>query len=458
LFDSSKTDEAQPVLPVEPVLSKIPVAQHSRKKKRTLEEMCESLPVEELTQDLSDDEKMNADGTPLCYIGVEYVRSELVMERAKAKVVKHFRKVYADRTLEAETGDTEIRKPEMPPPLLRHSYASASVVTDVLIKKYVDAMPLYRQEQMWSRMGIHLQRGTMANWVMLISDTYLNCFWQRLKQELLSQAVIHADETVLQVLKEDNRPATSDSRMWVYASSKRAEKQIRCFEYRDSRKGECARDFLTGFQGALVSDGYSGYGKVSCSVHGGCWAHMRRKWVEAMPKGVASKVSTAAQGYDLCNRLFAAEQTLEALSDNERTKQRQIVCAPILAEYWSWLDTIQSPSGKLKDAVVYAHNQKEVLCAFLSHGEMEISNNQVENAIRPFVVGRKGWLFSDTPRGAKASAIVYSLMETAKANGLNLEKYLYHLLTVLPERLGKSETLWIEDLLPWTQEMQGFAL
>ncbi|MEG2350965.1 MAG: transposase, partial [Hungatella sp.] len=165
---------------------------------------------------------MNADGTPLCYIGVEYVRSELVMERAKAKVVKHFRKVYADRTLEAETGDTEIRKPEMPPPLLRHSYASASVVTDVLIKKYVDAMPLYRQEQMWSRTGIRLQRGTMANWVMLISDTYLNCFWQRLKQELLSQAMIHADETVLQVLKEDNRPATSDSRMWVYASSKRA--------------------------------------------------------------------------------------------------------------------------------------------------------------------------------------------------------------------------------------------
>ncbi|MEG2355901.1 MAG: transposase [Clostridia bacterium] len=139
-------------------------------------------------------------------------------------------------------------------------------------------------------------------------------------------------------------------------------------------------------------------------------------------------------------------------------KQRQIVCAPISAEYWSWLATIQSPSGKLKDAAVYARNQKEVLCAFLSHGEMEISNNQVENAIRPFVVGRKGWLFSDTPRGAKASAIIYSLMETAKANGLNLEKYLYHLLTVLPERLGKSETLWIEDLLPWTQEMQGFAL
>lgn len=458
LFDSAETDEPKPILPVEPELSKIPVAQHSRKKKRTLEELCENLPVEELTQDLSDEEKQNAEGTPLSYIGREYVRSELVMERAKAKVIKHFRKVYADRALEAETGDTEIRKPEMPPPLLQHSYASASVVTDVLVKKYADAMPLYRQEQMWNRMGIHLQRGTMANWVMLVSDTYLNLFWQQMKLELLSQSVIHADETVLQVLKEDNRPATSDSRMWVYASSKRAAKQIRCFEYRDSRKGECAKDFLTGFQGALVSDGYAGYNKVLAIVRGGCWAHVRRKWFEAMPKGTNSKVSTAAQGYEFCNRLFAAEQTLEALSDDERAKQRKIICAPILEEYWSWLNTILCPSGKLKDAVVYSLNQKEYLCTFLSHGNMEISNNQVENAIRPFVVGRKGWLFSDTPRGAKASAIVYSLMETAKANGLNLEKYLLHLLTVLPERFSNSVAPCIDDLLPWAVEMRGFAL
>ena len=141
------------------------------------------------------------------------VRTELVMERAKAKVVKHFRKVYADREAESETGFATIFKPVMPAPLLQHSYASASVVTDVLAKKYVDAMPLYRQEQMWKRMGINLKRGTMANWVMLVADTYFRLFWQRTKEELLTQSVIHADETVLQVLKKENRSATADSRM-----------------------------------------------------------------------------------------------------------------------------------------------------------------------------------------------------------------------------------------------------
>ena len=434
----------------------IHVSGHSRKKKRTLEELCASLPVEERIVDLPEDEKVNANGHALACIGQEYIRTELVLERAKAKVVKHYRKVYADHELEQETGYSEVFKPVMPPPLLAHSYASASVVTDVLMKKYVDAMPLYRQEQMWKRMGVELKRGTMANWVIQVADLYLRPFWKRIRSELLTQSTIHADETVIQVLKEKGKPATSESRMWVYSSAKRADIQLRCFEYRESRSGKWAKTFLEGFSGVLITDGYSGYNKVQDAKRAGCWAHMRRKWLEAMPEGADAKTCKAAQGYEFCNRLFELERQFEGLTTEERLIQRKEKSGPILEAYWTWLYTIPRPTGKLKDAVTYAQNQKAHLSAFLEHGEIEISNNQVENAIRPFVVGRKGWLFADTPQGAEASALIYSLMETAKANHLRLDDYLLHLLSILPERAEQRKDFEMDDLLPWSEEMKSW--
>ena len=457
LFDTpEKSEEKSNPEPSQNPEKEICVSGHSRKKKRTLEELCATLPVEERIVDLPDEEKANANGQALVCIGQEYIRTELVLERAKAKVVKHYRKVYADRQLEQETGYSEVFKPVMPPPLLAHSYASASVVTDVLMKKYVDAMPLYRQEQMWKRMGVELKRGTMANWVIQVADLYLRPFWKRIRSELLTQSTIHADETVMQVLKEKGKPATSESRMWVYSSAKRADIQLRCFEYRESRSGKWAQTFLEGFKGVLISDGYSGYNKVQGAERAGCWAHMRRKWLEAMPEGADAKTCKAAEGYEFCNRLFELERQFEGLTAEERLIQRKEKSGPILEAYWTWLNTIPRPTGKLKDAVTYAQNQKAHLCAFLEHGEIEISNNQVENAIRPFVVGRKGWLFADTPQGAEASAIIYSLMETAKANSLRLDDYLLHLLSIMPERAEQNKDFEIDDLLPWSEEMKSW--
>lgn len=457
LFDMQTETEETPAPEPSPHSEKeIHVSGHSRKKKRTLEELCATLPVEERIVDLPDDEKVNANGHALACIGQEYIRTELVLERAKAKVVKHYRKVYADRQLEQETGYSEVFKPVMPPPLLAHSYASASVVTDVLMKKYVDAMPLYRQEQMWKRMGVELKRGTMANWVIQVADLYLRPFWKRIRSELLTQSTIHADETVMQVLKEKGKPASSESRMWVYSSAKRADIQLRCFEYQESRSGKWAQTFLEGFKGVLITDGYSGYNKVRDAERAGCWAHMRRKWLEAMPEGADAKTCKAVQGYEFCNRLFELERQFEELSVEERLRQRKEKSGPVLEAYWTWLNTIPRPTGKLKDAVTYAQNQKAHLSAFLEHGEIEISNNQVENAIRPFVIGRKGWLFADTPQGAEASAIIYSLMETAKANHLRLDDYLLHLLSIMPERAEQCKDFEIDDLLPWSEEMKSW--
>lgn len=460
LFDKPEVEEAGTTEAAETDATRhaeaqVPVASHSRKKKRTLEELCASLPVEEQVVDLPEEEKRNGNGLQLVCIGQEYVRTELVLERARAKVVKHYRKVYADREAEDETGCTEIYKPSLSAPLLPHSYVSASVATEVLVRKYVDGMPLYRQEQMWKRMGVALSRGTMANWVIQIAELYFLPFQQRMREALLSQGVVHADETVLQVLKEENKSASSKSRMWVYASAKWSDVQIRCFDYRDNRNGESAKAFLAGFEGILISDGYSGYNKVPEVTRAGCWAHVRRKWLEAMPEGATVSNSKAAYGYELCNRLFAVERKLETLSAQERQRQRQEKSGPILDTYWAWLDTIFKPSGKLKDAVTYSRNQKQYLSTFLTHGEIEISNNQVENAIRPFVIGRKGWLFADTPKGARASAILYSVMETAKANGLNLDAYIQHLLSVLPNRFASDGTAQLDDLLPCSVEMRA---
>ncbi len=457
MFDTpEKSEEMSNPEPSQNPEKEICVSGHSRKKKRTLEELCATLPVEERIVDLPDDEKVNLNGHALVCIGQEYIRTELVLERAKAKVVKHYRNVYADRELEQETGYSEVFKPVMPPPLLAHSYASASVVADVLMKKYVDAMPLYRQEQMWKRMGVELKHGTMTNWVIQVAGLYLRPFWKRIWSELLTQSAIHADETVMQVHKEKDRPDTSESRMWVYSSAKCADIQLRCFEYRESRSGKWAKAFLEGFSGVLITDGYSGYNKVQDAEHAGCWAHMRRKWLDAMPEGADAKTCKAAQGYEFCNRLFELERAFERLSAEERLIQRKEKSVPVLEAYWTWLDTIPRPTGKLKDAVTYAQNQKAYLCAFLEHGEIEISNNQVENAIRPFVIGRKGWLFADTPQGAEASAIIYSLMETAKANSLRLDDYLLHLLSTLPERAEQSKDFEIDDLLPWSEEMKSW--
>ena len=437
----------------------IEVAAHTRKRRRTHEEMFGDLPVVEETEDLPEEEKVNANGVPLVCVGREYIRTELEVERVKARVVKHYRLVYKDAEFAEQYGDTPIIAPRMPVPLLPHSYLSRSLATDMLVRKFADALPLYRQEQIWKRQGVFLRRGTMANWVIQLSNRYFRRLWKRMKEKLLKQGVIHADETVIQVLKEKGRSPTSESRMWVYASSKRADVQIRIFEYRDSRSGDCAVEFLGDFHGILISDGYSGYNKLLNVIRAGCWAHMQRKWREAMPKGEIGKKSVAAQGYKFCNRLFRLERNMEKLNDADRQAKRQEKSKQIIDEYYAWIETITHPTGKLKEAVTYAINQKEFLCAFLDHGEIEISNNQVENAIRPFVVGRKGWLFSDTPEGAEALAIVYTLTETAKANNLRLENYIEHLLTVLPERLADDPDADIDDLLPWADAMhKKFAM
>ena len=445
----NEAEKEQDAKAEEPTPETFTVAEHKRKKKRSQEEILAELPVEEVVYELNEDQLncIKCSGI-LRLIGKELVRKEIITIPAQTKMLYYFSCSYACDHCEKETGYASIYKAKTPPPLMKHSMASPSSVADVMTRKYVDGLPLYRQEQIWKRNGVQLSRNTLANWVIQCSQGWLKPIYKRLKKHLLEEPLISADETVVQVLKEPGRPATSDSRMWVYTSGSQAKRHIRIFEYQPTRGAEYPKRFLSGFKGLLQTDGYVSYDKVEGVTRCGCWAHARRKWREAMPRGATKETSKAAVGFDYCNKLFTWEKELNKLQNGRDERAR--IMKPVLDTYWKWLDTVDPEAGsKLETAVIYSKNQREYLCTFLNHKEADISNNLAENCIRPFVVGRKNWLFCDTVKGADSSAIVYSLVESAKANGVDPYSYLLRVLTFMPY-LGKTPPNEdLDKLMPW---------
>ena len=252
---------------------------------------------------------------------------------------------YACKKCEQDTGYAHMISTKAPTPLMKHSLASPSTVADVMTKKYADGLPLARQEKIWAREGVYLSRATMANWVIQCTQVWLKSLLRHMKQQLLEQSVIHADETVVQVLKEEGKTATSESRMWVYASGERSKKHIRIFEYQPDRSGKRPESFLKGFAGCLVTDGYAGYNQVQKVIHCGCWTHMKRKWREAMPDGATVKTSKAAVGFRYCNKMFSLEKKCANLNDAYRKEYRQNVILPVLEEYFCWVNTLNPEKG-----------------------------------------------------------------------------------------------------------------
>ena len=440
----------------EPTEETFAVKAHARKKKRTLDEITANLPEKEILLELPEEQLVCGKcGGKFKAIGKKFVRREMQVIPRQVKILAYYTVTYACEHCEKDTGFAHIASAKPPVPLMKHSLASPSSVADIMAKKYADGLPLARQEKIWAREGVELSRATMSNWVIQCSQTWLKPLYKHMKQCLLEQNVIHADESVVQVLKEDGKTASSESRMWVYASGDRSPIPVRIFEYQPDRSGKRPESFLRGFTGCLVTDGYSGYNQVQKVIHCGCWAHMKRKWREAMPDGATVQTSKAAVGFQYCNRLFSLEKKCANLKDKYRKEYRQNIILPVLEEYFCWVNTLDPEKGsKLAEAVTYARNQKTALMVFVDHGDVPISNNLAENAIRPFAVGRKNWLFCDTVKGAESSAIVYTMVETAKANGLDPYEYLLYALSVLPY-YGKSiPHEMLESTMPWSSEVQ----
>ncbi len=451
-FFDEVENEQNPKLP-EPDLEQL-VKEHVRKKKRSRDEMLgDDVESAEIIADLPESSLICGCGCKMVPIGKKFIREELEFIPASVRRIKYYVRTYTCKQCEERENISRIRSGKAPTPLLKHSLASPSTVAHIMTQKYVDGLPLARQEKIWAREGVALSRATMANWVIQCAQKWLKPAYNHMKRKLLESAVIYADETVVQVLKEDGKPASSESRMWVYGSDGRNGQPIRVFEYQPDRSGKHAEKFLKKFSGCLVTDGYAGYNKVEGVTRFGCWAHMRRKWKEAMPKGATMANSKAAVGFNFCTKIFNMEKKFADDSPYFRQTKRQLMAEPLVDEYFLWVKTVNpTPGTKLADAVKYAQNQEQYLRAFLTHGEVEISNNFAENAIRPFAVGRKNWLFCDTTKGAESSAIVYTIVETAKANGQNPFEYLQWLLRSMTYYPQAPSSDSLEGLMPWNLE------
>jgi transposase len=386
-------------------------------------------------------------------MGHETIRRELKLIPAKAVIVEHVRKVYACRHCERDECGVPILKAAVSNPVIKGSFASPEAVAHIAVQKFVMGIPLYRQEQEWNRYGINLTRQTLSNWLIKATFDWLEPIYDVLKEMLCMRKVLHADETSLQVLREPEKPPESKSYMWLYRTSGDTKNSIILYEYQPNRKAEHPKLFLKDFTGYIHTDGYDGYHDLPDTVKiVGCFAHARRKFDEAV-KGMPKKDqanSLAMTGKRFCDKLFALERDFADLPADERLPKRQELSKPVFDELYRWVNSLEpSPKTGLYTAIVYMRNQREYLERYLEDGRLEISNNRAERSIKPFVIGRKNWLFANTPRGAKASAILYSIIETAKENGLKPFEYLRFLLETLPN----SESDALEHLMPWSPSL-----
>ena len=384
----------------------------------------------------------------------EVVSEQLDIVPAKVRVLRHIRGKYRCPSCEGH-----LRTAAMPAQPLPKSFASPGLLAFIVTAKYVDGLPLYRQQQQLGRIGVELSRTTLARWVVGMGELVVPLM-NLLHEELLGRAYVLMDETTVQVLKEPGKAPETKSQLWALMSPG-PEPPIVVFDYDPTRAGEVPRRLLAGFTGALHTDGYSGYGPAVREydlVHLACWAHARRGFVEVLkslglnpkklPANPPAKARRALVALQHIRTLYAIERRIRNQSAHERRAARQAESVPVLNKLRAWLDDTRDkilPSGKLGKALGYLHNQWPALVRYCDDGRYGIDTNPVENSIRPFCLGRRNWLFADSVAGARASARLYSLVQCAKANGLEPYAYLRRVFTNLPRAQSLGD---IEALLP----------
>lgn len=359
----------------------------------------------------------------------------------------------------AGTDSETIIRAEKPAEMWSNSIATPSLVSSIIFGKYVNAVPLYRQEKTYAENNVYLSRATMANWMIKASDLYLKYYYEGLKQKLIHESILHADETPFEVTK-DGRDAGSKSYMWVYRTADPREPKVILYDYRHTRSYDHLKEFLTGYHGTLICDGYEAYHKLAREnpddfTVAGCWVHLKRKFSALIKAEGASKSkgTLADTAVKKISKIFHENNKLKDLPDPEKLKKRQEIIQPLVDDFFAWVRKYQpyvasgSETGK---GFAYALNQEPYLRVFLTDPRVPMDNNPAEQAIRPFTVGRKNWVMIDTPRGAEASAVLYSLVETAKANNLRIYDYIAYLLEELPKHVHDLTYEIPDSLYPWS--------
>ena len=457
LFDEAEVEQDLSLLEEETV-----IREHTRKKKATHEDLFKGLKVEKVVIPLPEEDQVcPVCGTQMVLIGEEYVRRELEFIPATCKVIEYYSQSYGCPCCKEGLGDTEkpvIVKSQVQKALVGKGPATASTVAWTMYQKYANGLPLYRQEKDWKQYGAQISRTTLANWIIDCSRNYFQPMYDYFHRELLKRSFAMADETRVQVLKEEERRAQTQSFMWLFRSGEDGLPAIILYGYSPTRSGSHAKEFLEGYHGYLETDGYQGYNSLPDIKRCSCWAHIRRYFIDAVPKGKQYDYSLpAVQGVQYCNRLFAIEDSIHKKYPGDYEKRKQLRLEkekPVLEAFWSWLEQ-QKPvrNTRMDKAVNYVLNRRETAQTYLEDGRCSFTNNLSENAIRPFAVGRKNWLFSDSVEGANASAVVYTMVEMAKAHDLNVYEYLKILLDHRPTKEMTDDQL--AELAPWSEKLQS---
>ena len=431
------------------------VVVHRKKRKGKRDEDLEGFEAITVDHELSDEEL--AEKFPEGWYELDdEVYRKLEVEPAVFKVIEHHIKVYKGK-------DGTIVKGKHPKEMLNNSIATPSLAAFIMNAKYVNAVPLYRQEQELARNDVNISRQVMANWMITTSERYLSLVYDRLKAEITKGRVAHADETPVQVTK-DGRKGMHKSYMWVYRTGSMCKANAAIvYDYQKTRKADAPRAFLEGFKGKLVCDGYQVYHTLENDsgtdfTVAGCWIHARRPFADVIKSLGPDKAAgtLAYEAYVQIQNIYHTDNALKKLPPSDRKKKRKKLVKPLVDEFFDWAGKAQyaaAGSDKTKKGIQYCLNQEKYLRAFLDDPAIPLDNNLAEQAIRPFCVGRNNWKLIDTINGAHASAIIYSIVETAKANDLNIYKYLKYLLTEIPQHMDDTDTDFIEDLLPWSKSL-----
>lgn len=454
LFDMPEKEFPMAEAPAEDKLSDV---RGHKRKTRGRKPIPEDIPRVEVTHDIPDDQKVCQCGCMKTCCGQE-VSEQLDIIPAQMRVIRNIRLKYACKACEGVDDDgPTVSIARMPDQIIPKCIGTPGLIAFVLVAKFVDALPFYRQEKQFLRIGVQISRATMCNWARKVGESF-DILLEMLKKEILSGPLINIDETPVQVLNEPNRSNQTISYMWIFKGGT-PENPVILFEYHPSRSGDIPAAFLDGYEGVVQTDGYVGYSfldAVKSIMHMACWAHVRRKFVAVLkaagkPKdGKQPKPGLADQALEYIRKLYKIERDTreQGLTGEDLLHERQEKAGPVIAEFKEWLDEkIEQvpPKSLLGKAMHYALNQWPRLVVWLLSPFVTLDNNLVENAIRPFAIGRKNWLFSATPEGAAASAAIYTIIETAKANGLEPYWYLRYLLERLPEAMTEDD---FKALLP----------
>ncbi|BAQ09971.1 transposase IS66 [Bacillus sp. OxB-1] len=383
-------------------------------------------------------------------IGGTIVREEALFIPATMKKVQHMEHAYECIHCKNDVSlPAQIVRGKAPQPAIQRSIAGPSVLAKAIYDKFIQYLPLYRQVKEWERYGLMTNDKNLSNWVISVADKWLSPIYERMKDLLTCKNVLHVDETYAQViLRSDGKSGQSKAYNWVCRTVPSQGPVMVLFQSSLSRSREVLKNFIQGYKGTIICDGYSAYGNLEGITFSHCWAHVRRYWLKADSKN-------GRMGVEYCDRLYHLERKFRNLPPGKRRKARNKHSKPIVEEFLQWVE--QSPfygKSALATAAEYTLNRAEGLRAFLKDGRLEIDNNPAENAIRPNVIGRKNWLFSVSEAGAQANAVCLSLAETAKVHGIDFYSYLQKLFTELPNLNFQQDPDLLDKYLPWSKNIR----